>query len=1050
MVFMKKILHFGTFDINNYGDLLFPLIAKRELKDLTALNMRAVSPVGGMFNDLSDAMQCVGLLDSMDEIETVDGVLIGGGNIIHALPTENKAYVSAGRECFAYSDLWIAPAFLFRQHVSIVWNAPGVPGPFSKAQHSLVTHALMRTNYLSVRDEESKKYLQDVWSDAEIAVVPDSAWRINSLWNQTELKTAYDALLARLNVTLPDRSIVFHLDQRHLGRQLGQKIAKQLDDIARQSDAQPILIALAPCYGDGILVREIGAMMSSRPIILHSPQSLREIVACIAFASLYVGSSMHGLITAAAFGVPGVGVAQRSMAKFSGLVTLTKMPDIVVEDWDQAMDVLKNMDVEKRKIELHALQEKLHCVLDEHWDRIRLELKTLHPRSAELNAINATRTWRNMMNYQNKAMSAIRAMEKAEQKLIHEKEIAGLLKDRNAALFVESTLSWRITRPLRIVSKKFPSIRVAFLKIFTRLNLAEPASAELSVPQDMAQKITAYQSTFSKNKKKIVLYTAIFGDYDSLVLPEMPDADVDYVCFTDCPKNNYGIWQIQASPYYHSDPVRVARYIKTHPHQLFPDHEIAIWLDGNVVLRGDVKQYISMLDNKKVSLGFIPHPLRDCFYQEAAACLLLGKDDSSVIDAQMATYLKNGLKEHAGLFETNFMIIHLKDDAVFAMFRVWWQQINIFSRRDQLGLAWALHQNPVPLVDLLTKGISVREHVDFKYYTHQQSRQFFVPTNIQKLGQVKSPFDDVSFINLKEARLSQVRSKSIDIVICVYNALEDVQLCLQSVRQHLLPLHKIFIINDCSDQPTTEYLRNFSVNDKQIVLIENETNLGYVQSANRGLAMTAAEFCIMLNSDTIVSENWALKLLDVAVQNPEVGIVSPLSNAAGVQSLPDIKSGNNNTAINIIPEGVDIADVDCFLETVSLAYKVPYVILAHGFCFGIKREVINRIGLFDAVNFTRYYGEENDYCFRASAAGFHSAIATNTFVYHRKSRSISEEERIIHMGESGQKLRDIYGADVIRNACIQGRDHPLLKRIRVLCAAFYKKKPHKVKLKKSI
>jgi GT2 family glycosyltransferase len=194
----------------------------------------------------------------------------------------------------------------------------------------------------------------------------------------------------------------------------------------------------------------------------------------------------------------------------------------------------------------------------------------------------------------------------------------------------------------------------------------------------------------------------------------------------------------------------------------------------------------------------------------------------------------------------------------------------------------------------------------------------------------------------------------------------------------------------------------------------------------------------MLNSDTIVCENWAIKMLDAAMQRPEIGIVGPLSNAAGTQSVPNIKGNGTNTAINTIPEEITYADIDRFLEKTSLANAMPEVSLVHGFCFGIKREVIDAIGFFDSVNFARYYGEENDYCFRAAAAGFRFSIATNTFVFHRKSRSIDEEERIVHMGLAGQRLRELYGVEAIKAACLQGEEHPLLKRMRAQVADFFK------------
>ena len=104
--------------------------------------------------------------------------------------------------------------------------------------------------------------------------------------------------------------------------------------------------------------------------------------------------------------------------------------------------------------------------------------------------------------------------------------------------------------------------------------------------------------------------------------------------------------------------------------------------------------------------------------------------------------------------------------------------------------------------------------------------------------------------------------------------------------------------------------------------------------------------------------------------------------------------------------------------------------LVHGFCFGIKKEVIDSIGFFDEENFKLFYGEENDYCFRALAAGFELAVATNTFVYHRKSRSIDEEKRVVHMAEAWKRLRELYGADRILAAYRQVEEHPLLERIR--------------------
>ena len=66
------------------------------------------------------------------------------------------------------------------------------------------------------------------------------------------------------------------------------------------------------------------------------------------------------------------------------------------------------------------------------------------------------------------------------------------------------------------------------------------------------------------------------------------------------------------------------------------------------------------------------------------------------------------------------------------------------------------------------------------------------------------------------------------------------------------------------------------------------------------------------------------------------------------------------------------------------------------------------------------------------------AIATNTFVYHRKSRSIEEEERLVHMEKAGKKLRELYGSEKVSIACQQMAEHPVLIHMRNNAAAYFK------------
>ncbi|QRM28286.1 DUF616 domain-containing protein [Microvirga sp. VF16] len=606
---------------------------------------------------------------------------------------------------------------------------------------------------------------------------------------------------------------------------------------------------------------------------------------------------------------------------------------------------------------------------------------------------------------------------------------------------LRGSLSWTVTRPLRLLARRLPRVAAGVQRSLDRTKdilatrLPRRAAQALfdnrwDVKDDIAQQISVYRSS-GAGGRRIVVYTAIFGEYDNLLLPERIDPNVDYVCFTDRPRNDYGVWQMRSAPYFHPDPTRVARWVKTHPHELFPTHEIAVWLDANIVLKGDIHRYVELIEHQNADLGLVPHPHRACFYDEAEACKRLKKDASKLIDRQVEHYRKAGLPLKQPLFETGFMIVPLRKRETADALHLWWQQIEAFSRRDQLGFAWVNYRHPhLRIAPLLPQGASVRDHEDFVYFRHSFARALVIPDMLLKLGTLSSPSTGRTFAEVKSQRLEPLTEAPIDIVVCVHNALEDVRLCLEAAGACLLPSHRIIVVNDRSNEETTSYLREFAKDRNQVTLLENEENLGYTRSANRGLAAGAAAFRILLNSDTIVSPDWALKLLEAANRSERVGIVGPLSNAAGAQSIPHIKATGKNTAINTLPKGKTSADLDKACEAWSDADLLPRVPLVHGFCFGIKQDVIESIGFFDEENFKLFYGEENDYCLRALGAGFELAVATNTFVYHRKSRSIDEEKRVVHMAEAWKRLRELYGADRILAAYRQVEEHPVLERIR--------------------
>jgi GT2 family glycosyltransferase len=551
------------------------------------------------------------------------------------------------------------------------------------------------------------------------------------------------------------------------------------------------------------------------------------------------------------------------------------------------------------------------------------------------------------------------------------------------------------------------------------------------------ERIAGYTNFFGEGKRRIVVYTALFGDYDELLPVETPDSNADYVCFSDMERETCGVWKIVPSPFYHPDPVRMARYVKLHPFDLFPDYEWAMWVDGNLSFKESVSDCVRSVEATGSQVAMIPHKYRDCVYGEALECLRCGKGFAGDVVRQVLTYLSEGIPGHGGMYETNCMIMNLKNSDLEDSFSLWWQQVERYSCRDQIALGHVLHARSLRIFNLLPRGISACESPCFDFYHHEEMKRLSINDAITALGARCSPSDPLSFSAVREERLASVANIRTDIIVCVHNALEDVQQCLASVRDTMTAQERIIIVNDCSNEEMSTYLRSFSRETDRTILLENRENLGYTKSANRGLGAAKGDFHILLNSDTIVAPQWVAKLAELAFRSRDIGIVGPLSNAAGLQSVPGIKSSETNTAINELPRGWTVERMDRACEELSCSRFFPIVPLVHGFCYGIKRDVIEKIGCFDEDNFQRFYGEENDYSFRALRAGFRLAIATHTFVFHRKSASISIEDRLRHMEITGRKLSELYGTEYVEAAVMQLKMHPILERMRRGISEFF-------------
>lgn len=252
----------------------------------------------------------------------------------------------------------------------------------------------------------------------------------------------------------------------------------------------------------------------------------------------------------------------------------------------------------------------------------------------------------------------------------------------------------------------------------------------------------------------------------------------------------------------------------------------------------------------------------------------------------------------------------------------------------------------------------------------------------------------------------------VDIIVPVYSGSEESLACLQSVfrsRPQLKTPTEIIVIFDAGpDRELREQLLQFASQGK-ITLLINDNNLGFVKCANKGMSHNSNHDVMLLNSDTVVANDWLDRMVSLAYSDLDIATVTPFSNNAEICSWPNICENNQ------LPTDTSVEKLDEYFS--SFPSEMIEIPTAVGFCMFIKREVIERIGLFDAKTFGRGYGEENDFCQRALARNYTHALANNVFVHHIGGVSFAEEknERVQDAIRILDKLYPSYHASVTRH-----------------------------------
>ena len=110
----------------------------------------------------------------------------------------------------------------------------------------------------------------------------------------------------------------------------------------------------------------------------------------------------------------------------------------------------------------------------------------------------------------------------------------------------------------------------------------------------------------------------------------------------------------------------------------------------------------------------------------------------------------------------------------------------------------------------------------------------------------------------------------LSIIIVNYNVKEFLQNLLHSLQKAVQNIsHEIIVVDNASDDGSIEFIRE---KFPYVQLISNKSNLGFSKANNEGLKIAKGKYLLLINPDTIVSEDTISKMIQFLNNHEDAGL----------------------------------------------------------------------------------------------------------------------------------------------------------------------------------
>jgi polysaccharide pyruvyl transferase WcaK-like protein len=314
----NRIALFGTFDVDNYGDCLFPLIVKYHLtKRLKQVELYLFSPTNRTakvanyprvygFNELHKIFR-----------EPPSAIIVGGGALLrtgHGL----SIYPQIRHILYPYTfKCWLLPIMI----ADLIWNcssflnAVGDAPPYDEQFIDLIAKYMNKVTLCLVRDKYTQERLSQIGVKAE--VVPDCGFSLSHLLPESKWSRNYYRVSTEFH--LPKKYLVAHASF-HLGSNYAV-FAKAVADAANKTNLPVVLLPISHHLSDIQSLKVVRRILNKQGVKTYLINKLLDTIqtsSVLANTELYIGVSLHGAIASLSFGKPAVSFSVSKTGKHYG------------------------------------------------------------------------------------------------------------------------------------------------------------------------------------------------------------------------------------------------------------------------------------------------------------------------------------------------------------------------------------------------------------------------------------------------------------------------------------------------------------------------------------------------------------------------------------------------------------------------------------------------------------------------------------------------------------------------------------------------------------